>query len=193
MTQMTLDLPTTEQLLIGLVSVSPRTSGGSHEDRGIPAISDWFAAALKSPWRIESRQIPDEQPVIESTLVELCDPVGCHLVVTTGGIGPALHDVTPDATMAVADRVLPGFGEQMRQIGLDYVPTAFLSRQTGAIRGKTLILNLPCQPKAIKETLDRIFSAVPFCLERIGGPRVTTDDNVVKAFRPNPPPDYAGR
>jgi len=173
-----------ETLLIGLVSISDRASGGVYEDQGIPALREWFAAALASPWRMENRLIPDEQPVIERTLIELADAVGCSLVMTTGGTGPALRDVTPEATLAVAHKVLPGFGEQMRQVSLKYVPTAILSRQTGVVRGKTLILNLPGQPKAIKETLDGIFSAVPYCIDLIGGPYIETNEAIVKAFRP---------
>ena len=174
----------TDELLIGLVSISDRASSGVYEDKGIPALQEWFGAALKSPWRMESRLIPDDQPVIEATLVELCDKVGCHLVLTTGGTGPAPRDVTPEATLAVAHKVMPGFGEQMRAVSLKYVPTAILSRQVGAIRGKSLILNLPGQPKAIKETLDGVFAAVPYCIDLIGGPYIETDEWVVKAFRP---------
>ncbi|MCX8085347.1 MAG: molybdopterin adenylyltransferase [Rhodocyclaceae bacterium] len=173
-----------DELLIGLVSVSDRASAGVYEDKGIPALKEWFSAALATPWRMEARLIPDEQPVIEQTLIELCDSLGCHLVLTTGGTGPAPRDVTPEATLAVAHKVLPGFGEQMRAVSLKYVPTAILSRQVGVIRGKTLILNLPGQPKAIKETLDGIFAAVPYCLDLIGGPYVETNETVVKAFRP---------
>jgi len=184
MTQMSLALPTGEELLIGLVSISDRASSGVYEDQGIPALRDWFAATLATPWRMETRLIPDEQPTIEATLIELCDTAGCHLVLTTGGTGPAPRDVTPEATLAVAPKVMPGFGEQMRQVSLKYVPTAILSRQVGAIRGKTLILNLPGQPKAIKETLDGIFAAVPYCLDLIGGPYVETREDVLKAFRP---------
>jgi len=172
------------ELRVGLVSISDRASSGVYEDKGIPALQEWFAAALASPWRLESRLIPDEQPVIERTLIELCDTVGCHLVLTTGGTGPAPRDVTPEATLAVAHKVMPGFGEQMRAVSLKYVPTAILSRQVGVIRGSTLILNLPGQPKAIKETLDGVFAAVPYCLDLIGGPYVETVDAVVKAFRP---------
>jgi molybdopterin adenylyltransferase len=184
MTQMSLALPTGEELLIGLVSISDRASSGVYEDQGIPALRDWFAATLESPWRMETRLIPDEQPTIEATLIELCDAAGCHLVLTTGGTGPAPRDVTPEATLAVAHKVMPGFGEQMRQVSLRYVPTAILSRQVGVIRGKTLILNLPGQPKAIKETLDGVFAAVPYCLDLIGGPYVETREEVLKAFRP---------
>ncbi|MDR2001250.1 MAG: molybdopterin adenylyltransferase [Zoogloeaceae bacterium] len=174
----------TEELVLGLVSISDRAAGGVYEDKGIPALKDWFAAALQSPWRMETRLIPDEQTIIEATLIELCDQAGCHLVLTTGGTGPAPRDTTPEATLAVADKIMPGFGEQMRAVSLKYVPTAILSRQVGAIRGKTLILNLPGQPKAIKETLDGIFAAVPYCLELIGGPCIETDPAVVQAFRP---------
>ena len=173
-----------DELLIGLVSISDRASGGVYEDQGIPALREWFGAALASPWRMENRLIPDEQPVIERTLIELADTVGCHLVMTTGGTGPAPRDVTPEATLAVAHKVLPGFGEQMRQVSLKYVPTAILSRQVGVVRGKTLILNLPGQPKAIKETLDGVFAAVPYCIDLIGGPYVETNEAVIKAFRP---------
>ena len=172
------------ELRVGLVSISDRASSGVYEDKGIPALQEWFAAALASPWRMETRLIPDEQPVIERTLIELCDTVGCHLVLTTGGTGPAPRDVTPEATLAVAHKVMPGFGEQMRAASLRYVPTAILSRQVGVIRGRSLILNLPGQPKAIKETLDGVFAAVPYCLDLIGGPWVETNEAVVKAFRP---------
>jgi molybdopterin adenylyltransferase len=185
-----------ETLLIGLVSISDRASQGVYEDKGIPALQAWFGSALTSPWRMETRLIPDEQPVIESALIELVDTVGCHLVLTTGGTGPALRDVTPEATLAVADRIMPGFGEQMRQISLNFVPTAILSRQLGVIRKQALILNLPGQPKSIQETLEGlkdsegnqkvpgIFAAVPYCLDLIGGPYVETNEAVVKAFRP---------
>jgi molybdopterin adenylyltransferase len=185
-----------DELLIGLVSISDRASSGTYEDKGLPALQEWFGAALASPWRMESRLIPDEQPLIEQTLIDLCDNVGCHLVLTTGGTGPSPRDVTPEATLAVAHKVMPGFGEQMRQISLHFVPTAILSRQTGVIRGKSLILNLPGQPKSIKETLEGvkdadgkslvpgIFAAVPYCLDLIGGPYVETHEAVIKAFRP---------
>jgi len=182
-----------DELRIGLVSISDRASAGIYEDKGIPALKEWFSAALASPWALETRLIPDEQPVIESTLIELCDVALCHLVLTTGGTGPALRDVTPEATLAVAHKLMPGFGEQMRAVSLKYVPTAILSRQVGVIRGKTLILNLPGQPKAIKETLDGVFAAVPYCIELIGGPCIETHEAVVKAFRPRsatrPPPN----
>jgi molybdopterin adenylyltransferase len=172
------------ELLIGLVSISDRASQGVYEDKGIPALEEWFGAALASPWRTVTRLIPDEQPLIEQTLIELVDTQGCHLVLTTGGTGPAPRDVTPDATLAVADRVMDGFGEAMRAVSLKYVPTAILSRQVGVIRGNCLILNLPGQPKAIKETLDGVFAAVPYCLDLIGGPYIETREDVVKAFRP---------
>jgi molybdopterin adenylyltransferase len=193
---MTLELPTHDELLIGLVSISDRASSGTYEDKGIPALREWFAAALATPWRTETRLIADDQPTIERTLIELCDELGCHLVLTTGGTGPAPRDVTPEATLAVADRIMPGFGEQMRQISLAFVPTAILSRQVGVIRGRTLILNLPGQPKSIKETLEGardadgkpvipgIFAAVPYCVDLIGGPYVETHEAVVKSFRP---------
>jgi molybdopterin adenylyltransferase len=183
-------------LKIGLVSISDRASSGVYEDKGLPSLEAWFGAALASPWSIEARLIPDEQAVIEQTLKELVDQAGCHLVLATGGTGPAPRDVTPEATLAVADRVMPGFGEQMRQISLHFVPTAILSRQVGVIRKQSLILNLPGQPKSIKETLEGlrdgegkvlvpgIFAAVPYCLDLIGGPYVETNEAVVKAFRP---------
>ena len=184
------------ELVIGLVSISDRASSGVYEDKGIPSLQEWFAAALTTPWRMETRLIPDEQAAIEKTLIELCDVAGCHLVLTTGGTGPALRDVTPEATLAVAHKVMPGFGEEMRRISLHFVPTAILSRQVGAIRGKSLILNLPGQPKSIRETLEGvkdadgqtliagIFAAVPYCIDLIGGPYIETNETVVKAFRP---------
>ena len=185
-----------EALLIGLVSISDRASSGVYEDKGIPALEAWFGTALTSPWRMETRLIPDDQATIEQTLIDLVDRVGCHLVLTTGGTGPAPRDVTPEATVAVADKVMPGFGEQMRQISLHFLPTAILSRQTAVIRKQSLIINLPGQPKSIKETLEGlkdaegqalvhgIFAAVPYCLDLIGGPYVETDERVIKAFRP---------
>ena len=172
------------ELLIGLVSISDRASQGVYEDKGIPALTEWFGAALASAWRMEARLIPDEQPVIERTLVDLVDIAGCNLVLTTGGTGPAPRDVTPEATLAVAHKVMPGFGEQMRQVSLRYVPTAILSRQVAVIRNRALIVNLPGQPKAIKETLDGVFPAVPYCIDLIGGPYIETHDDVCKAFRP---------
>jgi molybdopterin adenylyltransferase len=173
-----------DSLLIGLVSISDRASAGVYDDKGLPGLNEWFAAALKTPWRMEPRLIPDEQPVIEHTLIELIDSIGCHLVLTTGGTGPSLRDVTPEATLAIAHKVMPGFGEQMRQVSLKYVPTAILSRQVAVIRGHALVINLPGQPKAIKETLDGVFPAVPYCIDLIGGPYIETNDDVCKAFRP---------
>jgi molybdopterin adenylyltransferase len=189
-----------DQLLIGLVSISDRASSGVYEDRGIPALRDWFSSALISPWRMETRLIPDEQALIEAALIELVDELRCDLVLTTGGTGPARRDVTPEATLAVGSREMPGFGEQMRQISLRFVPTAILSRQVATIRETedhaALIMNLPGQPKSIKETLEGlkdadgnqvvagIFAAVPYCIDLIGGPYIETNDAVCKAFRP---------
>jgi molybdopterin adenylyltransferase len=172
-------------MIIGLVSISDRASAGVYKDEGIPSLKEWLAAAIASPaWRDETRLIADEQPVIEATLKELIDEKGCSLVLTTGGTGPAPRDVTPEATLAVADKVMPGFGEQMRAVSLKYVPTAILSRQVAVIRRQALIINLPGQPKAIRETLDGIFAAVPYCIDLIGGPYIETHEAVVKAFRP---------
>jgi molybdopterin adenylyltransferase len=187
---------TSEELVIGLVSVSDRASTGVYTDEGIPALSSWLASAITSPFRIESRLIPDERDDIESTLLELVDERHCHLVLTTGGTGPARRDVTPEATIAVGTKDMPGFGEQMRQISLRFVPTAILSRQVAVIREvgehAALIMNLPGQPKAIKETLEGlpdagvsgIFAAVPYCIDLIGGPYIETNEAVCKAFRP---------
>jgi molybdopterin adenylyltransferase len=173
------------ELRVGIVSVSDRASGGVYKDAGIPALKEWLTAAISSPGlHFEERLIPDERPVIESTLVELVDAKGCHLVLTTGGTGPARRDVTPEATLAVADKEMPGFGEQMRAVSLKFVPTAILSRQVAVIRKQALIINLPGQPKAIKETLDGVFAAVPYCIDLIGGPYIETDEALVKAFRP---------
>jgi molybdopterin adenylyltransferase len=172
-------------MIIGLVSISDRASAGVYKDEGIPSLKEWLAGAIASPaWRDETRLIADEQPVIEATLKELVDDKGCSLVLTTGGTGPAPRDVTPEATLAVADRVMPGFGEQMRAVSLKYVPTAILSRQLAVIRKNALIINLPGQPKAIRETLDGVFAAVPYCIDLIGGPYIETNEAVVKAFRP---------
>jgi molybdopterin adenylyltransferase len=171
-------------LRIGLVSISDRASSGVYEDAGLPALEEWFGRALSSPWQSVKRLIPDEQTLIEAALIELADVEGCHLILTTGGTGPAPRDVTPEATLAVAHKVMPGFGEQMRAVSLKYVPTAILSRQVGVIRGSSLILNLPGQPKAIKETLDGIFAAVPYCIDLIGGPYIETRPEAVVAFRP---------
>lgn len=184
------------ELRIGLLSVSDRASSGVYQDKGIPALHEWLASALTTPFEVEARLIPDEQPLIEQALCELVDERQCHLVLTTGGTGPARRDVTPDATLAVADREMPGFGEQMRQISLRFVPTAILSRQVGVIRKQALILNLPGQPKSIKETLEGlkddqgnvvvagIFASVPYCIQLLEGPYVETDPKVVAAFRP---------
>jgi molybdopterin adenylyltransferase len=184
------------ELLIGLVSISDRASSGVYKDEGIPALEDFFGRALASPWRTVKRLIPDERQVIESTLIEMVDRERCHLVLTTGGTGPAVRDVTPEATLAVADKVMPGFGEQMRRISLEFVPTAILSRQVAVVRKGALVINLPGQPKSIRETLEGlkdqegksvvpgIFAAVPYCIDLIGGPYVETRAEVVKAFRP---------
>lgn len=184
-----------DAIKIGIVSVSDRASTGVYEDKGLPALKDWLTRALKNPITFEPRLIPDEVDRISATLIELVD-VGCSLVLTTGGTGPALRDVTPEATLAVAHKEMPGFGEQMRQISLKFVPTAILSRQVAVVRGQSLIINLPGQPKAIQETLEGarnadgsllmagIFAAVPYCVDLIGGPYMETDDAVCKAFRP---------
>jgi len=183
-------------LKVGLVSISDRASSGVYKDEGLPALKDWLGRALATPWECVERLIPDEQPVIEATLAELADVQGCDLVLTTGGTGPARRDVTPEATLAVADRVMPGFGEQMRQVSLRFVPTAILSRQVAVIRKRALIINLPGQPKSIRETLEGlkdkdgkqivpgVFAAVPYCIDLIGGPYIETREEVVKAFRP---------
>ncbi|TAK40951.1 MAG: molybdopterin adenylyltransferase [Betaproteobacteria bacterium] len=185
------------ELLVGLVSVSDRASAGVYKDEGIPALEAWLRSAVISPaLRFETRLVADEQAVIEETLADLVDDERCHLILTTGGTGPAPRDVTPEATLAIADKVIPGFGEQMRQISLRFVPTAILSRQVGVIRRGCLIINLPGQPKSIRETLEGlkdgegkpllhgIFAAVPYCIDLIGGPYIETDEKVVKAFRP---------
>jgi molybdopterin adenylyltransferase len=179
------------ELVIGLVSVSDRASAGVYKDEGIPSLKEWLSSAIASPrWRDDTRLIADEQRVIEATLRELVDEAHCHLVLTTGGTGPAPRDVTPEATLAVADKVMPGFGEQMRAISLKFVPTAILSRQVAVIRKGCLIINLPGQPKSIRETLQGlpelpgIFAAVPYCIDLIGGPYIETNDAVVRAFRP---------
>jgi molybdopterin adenylyltransferase len=180
---------------IGIVSISDRASRGDYEDKGLPALRDWLQRALRNPIRFVERLIPDERETISATLIELVD-AGCSLVLTTGGTGPAPRDVTPEATLAVADKIMPGFGEQMRQISLHFVPTAILSRQVAVIRGQSLIINLPGQPKSIAETLEGvrgsdgrvlvpgIFAAVPYCIDLIGGPYLETDDAVCVAFRP---------
>ncbi|GGB94839.1 molybdopterin adenylyltransferase [Oxalicibacterium flavum] len=189
-----------ETLKIGLVSISDRASAGIYQDEGLPSLQAWFTAALHSPWQIETRLIPDERAAIEQALIELVDVARCHLVITTGGTGPSRRDVTPEATLAVATKEMPGFGEQMRQISLQFVPTAILSRQVAVIRETAdhaaLIMNLPGQPKSIKETLEGlkdadgkqlvggIFAAVPYCIDLIGGPYIETNDAVCKGWRP---------
>ena len=184
-----------DPITIGIVSISDRASSGTYQDKGLPALQEWLGKALKNPISFEPRLIPDDQDTISQTLIELVD-AGCALVLTTGGTGPAVRDVTPEATLAVADKTMPGFGEQMRQISLAFVPTAILSRQVAVIRGQCLIINLPGQPKAIAETLEGlkdnagnpqvhgIFAAVPYCIDLIGGPYLETNDTVCKAFRP---------
>ena len=184
-----------DPITIGIVSISDRASSGTYEDKGLPALQEWLGKALKNPISFEPRLIPDDQDTISQTLIELVD-AGCALVLTTGGTGPAVRDVTPEATLAVADKTMPGFGEQMRQISLAFVPTAILSRQVAVIRGQCLIINLPGQPKAISETLEGlksadgqslvpgIFAAVPYCIDLIGGPYLETRNEVCKAFRP---------
>ena len=191
-----MNTPESRSLLIGLVSISDRASQGIYQDQGIPALQEWFTHALKSPWKMLTRLIPDEQAQIESTLIELVDEAHCDLVLTTGGTGPARRDVTPEATLAVADKTMPGFGEQMRQISLRFVPTAILSRQVAVIRKQSLVINLPGQPKAIKETLEGlkddqgntlvngIFAAVPYCIDLIEGPYIETHEKIIKVFRP---------
>ena len=187
--------PSFDAVKIGIVSISDRASTGVYEDKGLPALQDWLSRALHNPISFEPRLIPDEKERISATLIELVD-AGCSLILTTGGTGPALRDVTPEATLAVADKEMPGFGEQMRQISLKFVPTAILSRQVAVIRGNSLIINLPGQPKSITETLgglkdaqgvslvDGIFAAVPYCIDLIGGPYMQTRDAFCKAFRP---------
>lgn len=189
------DTPQHDAIKIGIVSISDRASTGVYEDKGLPALQDWLSRALLNPITFEPRLIPDEKERISATLIELVD-AGCSLVLTTGGTGPALRDVTPEATLAVADKEMPGFGEQMRQISLKFVPTAILSRQVAVIRGESLIINLPGQPKSIAETLEGlkdeagqpvvhgIFAAVPYCVDLIGGPYLETRDEICKAFRP---------
>ena len=194
MPEPTLSSPARDPVRIGLVSLSDRASAGVYEDKGIPALRDWLGRALLNPIDWQTRLIPDEQETISATLRELVDETRCDLVLTTGGTGPAPRDVTPEATLAVATKEMPGFGEQMRRIGLSFVPTAILSRQVAVIRGRALIINLPGQPKAIAETLEGmrdatppvpgIFAAVPYCIDLIGGPYLETDETVCKAFRP---------
>ncbi|OCG60952.1 molybdopterin adenylyltransferase [Gilliamella sp. Nev5-1] len=181
---------------IGLISISDRASRGVYQDEGIPSLISWLQTTLKTPFITENYIIPDEQTIIEQTLCELVDNLHCHLILTTGGTGPAMRDVTPDATLAIADRVMPGYGEQMRQISLHFVPTAILSRQVGVIRKKCLIINLPGRPKSIKETLEGvkdnqgnviingIFASIPYCIQLLDGPYIETHDHIVKSFRP---------
>ncbi len=185
-----------EPITIGLVSISDRASDGTYEDQGIPALRDWLARALTSPWQAETRLIPDDRETIERTLRELVDEAGCSLVLTTGGTGPAPRDVTPEATLAVGEKEMPGFGEEMRRISLNFVPTAILSRQVAVVRGQCLIVNLPGQPKSIRETLEGVrnadgkvthvgvFAAIPYCIDLVGGPYVEADESVIKVFRP---------
>ncbi|EXI76157.1 MAG TPA: molybdopterin adenylyltransferase [Candidatus Accumulibacter phosphatis] len=189
-------MDSSEELLVGLVSISDRASQGVYQDQGLPALDDWLRLALSSRWRSERRLIADDRGSIEQTLIDLVDRVGCHLVLTTGGTGPAARDLTPEATLAVADRLMPGFGEEMRRISLNFVPTAILSRQVAVIRRQALIVNLPGQPKAIRETLEGlraadgsvrvngIFAAIPYCIDLLGGPYIETRAEIVKAFRP---------
>lgn len=169
---------------IGIVTVSDRASRGDYQDLGGPAIREWLERALTSPWEAVARLIPDERQQVEAALKELCDQQGCCLVVTTGGTGPAPRDVTPEATEAVIEKPMPGFGEQMRAVSLRHVPTAILSRQLAGIRGQSLIINLPGKPAAIAECLEAVFPAVPYCIDLIGGPFLTTDEAFIKAFRP---------
>lgn len=181
-----------DAVTIGIVSISDRASAGAYEDKGLPALKDWLGRALRNPITWEPRLIPDDRATISQTLKALCDESGCALVLTTGGTGPAPRDVTPEATLDVADKEMPGFGEQMRRISLAFVPTAILSRQVAVVRGRSLIINLPGQPKSIQETLQGLpdqgvhglFAAVPYCVDLIGGPYIETDEAVCKAFRP---------
>ena len=189
-----LDAAALDTVRIGIVSISDRASAGVYEDKGVPALKDWLSRAVRNPVHWEARLIPDDQAGISAALCELVDEAGCHLVLTTGGTGPAPRDVTPEATLAVAHKLMPGFGEQMRSISLHFVPTAILSRQVAVVRGKALVINLPGQPKAIAETLEGlptatppvpgIFAAVPYCIDLIGGPYLETDPALCKAFRP---------
>lgn len=175
---------TLDPIRIGLISISDRASTGVYEDKGLPALEAWFIDVMVNPAEFVTRLIPDEQALIEATLIELADTEGCSLILTTGGTGPSPRDVTPEATLAIAHKVLPGFGEAMRAVSLKYVPTAILSRQVGVTRGASLILNLPGQPKAIKETLDGIFAAIPYCIDLIGGPYLEAKPETIAVFRP---------
>jgi len=173
-----------EHVVLGIVTVSDRASQGTYEDEGGPAILSFFEEAIKSPWTAHYRCVPDEQEAVEAALIELSDEEGCSVVVTTGGTGPAVRDITPEATEVVCDRMMPGFGEQMRSISLAFVPTAILSRQVGGLRGSSLIFNLPGRPKAIRETIDEIWRAVPYCVDLMGGPYMDMNEDVCDAFRP---------
>lgn len=175
---------TTQAARIGILTVSDRASRGEYEDRGGPAIREYLQEVLTSPWQAEARIVPDELSQIESALIDMCDPLQCALVITTGGTGPAPRDITPEATESVCEKRMPGFGELMRAVSLTKVPTAILSRQTAGIRGRSLIVNLPGQPKAIRECLDAVFPAIPYCVDLIEGPYLTTDENRLVAFRP---------
>ena len=175
---------TVREIKFGVVTVSDRASTGQYEDRGGPAVVEYFTKAVSSPHSVESELVPDEIPAIEAAIKQLCDSAGCCLVVTTGGTGPAPRDVTPEATQNVCEKMMPGFGEQMRSVSLKYVPTAILSRQTAGIRGQSLIVNLPGSPKAIAECLDAVFAAIPYCIDLIGGPFVETSEDHITAFRP---------
>jgi len=173
-----------DHVVLGIVTVSDRASQGTYEDEGGPAILSFFEEAIKSPWTAHYRCVPDEQEAVEAALIELSDEEGCSVVVTTGGTGPAVRDITPEATEVVCDRMMPGFGEQMRSISLAFVPTAILSRQVGGLRGSSLIFNLPGRPKAIRETIDEIWRAVPYCVDLMGGPYMDMNEDVCDAFRP---------
>ncbi|HKK05621.1 MAG TPA: molybdopterin adenylyltransferase [Gammaproteobacteria bacterium] len=175
---------TEKTVRIGIVTVSDRASRGEYEDQGGPAIREWLDKALTTPWEAVPRLVADERPAVEAALRELCDQEGCCLVVTTGGTGPAPRDITPEATEAVCDKVLDGFGEQMRAVSLQYVPTAILSRQMAGVRGRSLLINLPGKPSAIADCLNAVFPAVPYCIDLIEGPYLETDESVIKAFRP---------
>ena len=173
-----------DHVVLGIVTVSDRASQGTYQDEGGPAILSFFEEAIKSPWTAHYRCVPDEQEAVEAALIELSDEEGCSVVVTTGGTGPAVRDITPEATETVCDRLMPGFGEQMRSISLAFVPTAILSRQVGGLRGSSLIFNLPGRPKAIRETIDEIWRAVPYCVDLMGGPYMDMNEDVCDAFRP---------
>ncbi len=173
-----------EPAIIGIITISDRASAGKYEDEGGPAVLSFLREGIASPLTVHYRCVPDDRAHIEATLIEMCDEIGCHVVVTTGGTGPAQRDVTPEATERVCEKILPGFGEQMRAISLQYVPTAILSRQIGGIRGKCLLFNLPGRPKSIRETIDEIWKAVPYCVDLLGGPYIDSVDSVCNAFRP---------